>query len=79
MPKAPDPHIAYDPEVGAYRVHDKPTKRPPATVEERRGATKASVSQLLAQCFGRRLTSGATGLQVPAHLRRYVKSSVSGT
>ena len=74
MPKAPDPHIAYDPDVGAYRVHDKAMRRPAGSVEEKRGAAKASVSQLLAQCFGRRLTSGAAGLQVPAHLRRYVKS-----
>lgn len=73
MPKARDPKLVWDATVNAYRAIDQAPRHVPTSRDEKRGANKATVSQLLAQSFGRRLSSGSAGLQVPAHLRKYVQ------
>jgi hypothetical protein len=67
------PRILYD-EDGVVRAVEQPPAIVPSTRDERQAAGKATVSQLLAQSFGKRLSSGATvGAVVPPHLRKYIK------
>lgn len=73
MPKQRDPKLVWDADVAAYRAIDQAPRHVPNSLDEKRGAAKATVSQLLAQSFGRKLSTGSAGLQVPAHLRKYVQ------
>jgi len=69
-----DPHLVWDPEVGAYRAIDQTPRVVPTTFEQKRAAGHVTVVQLLAKEFGKTLrsTSGTLPLRVPRHLRDYV-------
>lgn len=77
MPRFRDPKIAWDVEIGGFRAVEQPLAEPKvdrhAPWNQQLRQARAHVTGLLADAFGRRLSSGASGVQVPAHLRPYLR------
>jgi hypothetical protein len=63
----------WDADIGGFRLEEPPAPRPAGTAEEKRATARASVSHLLAESFGMKTSRNTAGLNVPAHLRKYVK------